>query len=459
MHPHFFISSRKLADIAIATGVCLLSLFGMPSQAQDTVTEEDLPLPLEEVRIFTQVLEQIRSAYVEELDDKTLLENAVRGMLSGIDPHSTYLVNEAYDSLQENTTGEYGGLGVEISVENGTIVIIAPMEDSPAERAGVEAGDIIIKIDDTPTRDVTIPDTVDLMRGEPGTSITLTIVREGVIEPLELVVTREIITSRSVRYRNLEPGYGYIRIAQFMVGTGEQTREALVSLHEDNEPLKGLVLDLRNNPGGVLGGAVEVVDAFIDDGLIVYTQGRLENSGAEFKATPNNPSQGVPLIVLINGGSASASEIVAGALQDHKRAIIMGTQSFGKGSVQTVLPLTEDRAIKLTTALYYTPGGRSIQALGITPDITVDRGQVTSIADSAAYRESDLTGHLANGNGTPTGTTGQTQALRVLVNDYQLNEALNLLKGLNIVSPETIPAISHRLQQLPDLAGAATDTE
>lgn len=418
------------------------------------------PLPLDEVRIFTQVLEQIRSAYVEELDDKTLLENAIRGMLSGIDPHSTYLVNEAYDNLQESTTGEYGGLGVEISVEDGTIVVISPMEDSPAERAGVKAGDLIIRIDETPTREVTVGDTVDLMRGPPGTEIILTIIREGEIEPLEIPVTREIISSRSVRYRTIEPGYGYIRIAQFMTTTGEQTRDALISLHEDNQPLKGVVLDLRNNPGGVLGGAVDVVDAFIESGLIVYTEGRLENSGMEFEATPNDPSQGVPLVVLINGGSASASEIVAGALQDHQRAIIMGTQSFGKGSVQTVLPLSENRAIKLTTALYYTPNGRSIQALGITPDITVDRGQVTRIADSsAAYREADLSGHLANGNGTPDGTVGQTQALEVLVSDYQLNEAINILKGLNIVRPNTIPALSRRLQvESPDLAEVTQDS-
>lgn len=436
-------SCLKFASKLFTTA--LLSAGSTLGYAQDGAAgPEALPLPLDEVRIFTQVLEQIRNAYVEEIDDKTLLENAIRGMLSGIDPHSTYLVNEAYENLQENTTGEYGGLGVEISVDEGTIVVIAPMEDSPAERAGVKAGDLIIRIDDIPTREVTISDTMDLMRGEPGTTIHLTILRDGALEPLEIDVTREIITSRSVRYRSLEPGYGYIRIAQFMTGTGEQTRDALISLHEDNSPLKGLILDLRNNPGGVLNGAVEVVDAFISEGLIVYTEGRVDNADHEFSATANDPSQGVPLIVLINGGSASASEIVAGALQDHQRAIIMGTRSFGKGSVQTVLPLTEDRAIKLTTALYYTPNGRSIQALGITPDITVNRGRVTRIDDSTPYSEADLSGHLANGNGTPDTRAGQTQSLEVLVGDYQLNEALNILKGLNIVRPGTIPALSKR---------------
>lgn len=410
---------------------------------------EDLPLPLDEVRIFAQVLNQIRNAYVEEIDDKTLLENAIKGMLAGIDPHSTYLATEDYDSLQENTTGEFGGLGVEVGIENGFIKIIAPMDDSPAARAGIQAGDLIIKLDDTPARDVTLGDTSDLLRGEPGTSITLTIMREGQSEPLEVTVTREIIRARSARYRELEPGYGYIRIAQFATNTAAEVVDALEQLHESDTPLGGVILDLRNNPGGVLQSAVGVVDAFIEDGLIVYTKGRIENADMRFEATPEDPSRKVPLVVLINSGSASASEIVAGALQDLGRAIIMGTPSFGKGSVQTVLPLTNDRAIKLTTSLYYTPNGRSIQAKGITPDIQIDRGQVTRIPDSvAAYREADLAGHLQSGNAvveedaeaapatTTPATTAPAQpgpAAEVLVEDYQLNEALNLLKGLSIL--------------------------
>ena len=410
---------------------------------------EDLPLPLDEVRIFAQVLNQIRNAYVEEIDDKTLLENAIKGMLAGIDPHSTYLATKDYDSLQENTTGEFGGLGVEVGIENGFIKIIAPMDDSPAARAGIQAGDLIIKLDDTPARDVTLGDTSDLLRGEPGTSITLTIMREGQSEPLEVTVTREIIRARSARYRELEPGYGYIRIAQFATNTATEVVDALEQLHESDTPLGGVILDLRNNPGGVLQSAVGVVDAFIEDGLIVYTKGRIENADMRFEATPEDPSRKVPLVVLINSGSASASEIVAGALQDLGRAIIMGTPSFGKGSVQTVLPLTNDRAIKLTTSLYYTPNGRSIQAKGITPDIQIDRGQVTRIPDSvAAYREADLAGHLQSGNAvveedaeaapatTTPATTAPAQpgpAAEVLVEDYQLNEALNLLKGLSIL--------------------------
>ena len=328
------------------------------------------------------------------------------------------------------------------------------MDDSPAARAGLQAGDLIIKLDDTPTQEVTLGDTTELLRGEPGTSIRLTIVRQGVNEPFEVKVTREIIKARSIRFREPEPGFAYVRISQFSANTGTEMVDALNKLQGDNNKLKGMVLDLRNNPGGVLQSAVGVVDAFLTNGLIVYTKGRLANSSLRFEATPDDPSHGIPLVVLINGGSASASEIVAGALQDHKRAIIMGTRSFGKGSVQTVLPLTNDRAIKLTTSLYFTPNGRSIQAEGIKPDIVVDRGQVTKIADSvAAYREVDLNKHLANANtgkpeekkaapapakpvAAPAAPKGKTPVDDVIVPDYQLNEALNLLKGLALARPD-----------------------
>lgn len=406
--------------------------------ADAAASDSTLPLPIDEVRIFAQVLNQIRNSYVEPIDDKTLLENAIRGMLAYIDPHSSYLASDDYSELQEDTTGEFGGLGVEVAIENGFIKIIAPMDDSPAARAGIIAGDLIIKLDDTPARDVTLGDTSSLLRGAPGTSIRLTILREGLAEPFEVTVTREIIQARSIRYNEVEPGYGYIRIAQFAANTGTEVVNALDKLHAGETPLKGLILDLRNNPGGVLQAGVEVVDAFVTEGLIVYTQGRVENADMRFEATPADPSKNVPLIVLINEGSASASEIVAGALQDQQRAIIMGTQSFGKGSVQSVLPLTNDRAIKLTTALYYTPNGRSIQARGIVPDITVDRGTVTRPPQSlAAYREADLTGHLeadtAKDDATEYVPAPATAAPEVLVEDYQLNEALNVLKGLNIL--------------------------
>jgi carboxyl-terminal processing protease len=420
---------------------------GAVAPTSNTNNDASKPLPIDEVRIFAQVLNQVREAYVEPIDDKTLLENAIKGMLAGIDPHSSYLADEAYSDLQETTTGEFGGLGVEVGIENGFIRIIAPIDDSPAARAGIQAGDLIIKLDDTPAQQVTEGDSSELLRGAPGTSIRLTIMREGRTEPFEVTIVREIIKARSIRSRELEAGYGYIRIAQFSGKTGDEVVEALSKLQGENNALKGLVLDLRNNPGGVLQAGVATVDAFITEGLIVYTQGRVANSNMRFEATPDDPSHGVPLVVLINGGSASAAEIVAGALQDSKRAILMGTRSFGKGSVQSVLPVSEDRAIKLTTSLYFTPNGRSIQATGIVPDIIVDRGQVTKIADSVtAYREEDLSRHLSNANtdikitspantktpSPPASSTSQPKGDDVLVDDYQLNEALNLLKGLSI---------------------------
>ncbi len=407
-------------------------------QGNDRDAAEELPLPLDEVRIFAEVLNRIRNAYVEPLDDRTLLENAVRGMLAGIDPHSSYLVNEEFDNLQEMTTGEFGGLGVQVGVNNGFITIISPVDGSPADIAGIQAGDIVIKIDDTPTTDITIDETTDLMRGPPGTDIVLTILREGVDEALEITVTRDIITSSSVRSRFLEPGFAYIRISQFVTGTGREINTALENFHLNDADLEGIILDLRNNPGGVLQAAVDVVDAFISEGLIVYTEGRETSSYSRYDATPANPSRGVPLIVLINQGSASASEVVAGALQDHGRAVIMGTQSFGKGSVQTVLPLANDRAIKLTTALYFTPNGRSIQALGITPNIIVRQGRLTSLPDNpASYREEDLEGHLENED--MVGSIPEVLDLtgdQVIIGDYQLNEALNILKGLVLLQAQ-----------------------
>lgn len=432
---------RQLANVmAIFLAILLIGtiLIGTPTLAQAQADNEeadaDLPLPLNEVRIFAEVLNRIRSAYVEPIDDKTLLENAVKGMLAGIDPHSSYLANEDYDLLQENTTGEFGGLGVEVGIDNGFITIISPVDGSPADRAGIRAGDIVIKIDDTPTTDTTIQDTTELMRGPPGSEVVLTILREGADEAMEITVVRDVIRSRSVRSRFLEPGYGYVRVSQFVTGTGGEVVSALESFQQSDTELQGVILDLRNNPGGVLQAAVDVVDAFITEGLIVYTEGREESSFTRYEATASDPSRGVPLIVLINEGSASASEVVAGALQDHNRAVIMGTQSFGKGSVQTVLPLTNDRAIKLTTALYYTPNGRSIQARGITPNIIVRQGRVTDVPDNPAlYREEDLAGHLENTDEPDTEVSLDISGERVIVTDYQLNQALSILKGLALL--------------------------
>ncbi|UAW98614.1 S41 family peptidase [Halopseudomonas nanhaiensis] len=419
---------------------CLsLALVSVPVGAQESAAVQaapeqaaPAPLPLDELRTFAEVMERIRSAYVEPVDDATLLDNAIRGMLEGLDPHSDYLDPEDFKGLQDSTSGQFGGLGIEIGQDEGGLRVIAPIDDTPAARAGIEPGDLIMMIDDQPVKGMSLVEAVEKMRGPAGSSVTLTIVR-GDGGPFEVELERAIVKVKSVRTEALEPGYAYLRITQFQTNTGDEVRRTLQRLASE-ETLKGIVLDLRNNPGGVLQAAVEVTDAFITEGLIVYTRGRLPNSEMRFNATSNAPAGDVPLVVLINGGSASASEIVAGALQDHGRAIVMGTDSFGKGSVQTVLPLNNDRALKLTTALYYTPNGRSIQAQGIVPDIRVERAKVTVDPEqTAAYREADLARHLNNANGEerPTVRTPMTERSEN-DSDYQLNQALNLLKGLNI---------------------------
>ncbi len=389
------------------------------------------PLPLNELRTFTEVLERIRTSYVEPVDDATLLENAIRGMLDGLDPHSAYLEPEAFRGLQDSTSGQFGGLGIEVGQEDGMIKVISPIDDTPASRAGIEPGDLIVKIDDQPVKGMSLMDAVERMRGPVGSKITLTLVR-GAGRPFDVQLERAVVKVKSVRTETLEPGYAYLRITQFQNNTGDELRRSLKALNSKGE-LKGLVMDLRNNPGGVLQAAVEVADSFLSEGLIVYTKGRLPNSEIRFNASAINPGEDIPLVVLINGGSASASEIVAGALQDRGRAVIMGTDSFGKGSVQTVLPLNNDRALKLTTALYYTPNGRSIQAQGIVPDIRVERAQLTRNAEDIGYREADLVGHLNNSDGErPTQRQAPNKAQTEREDDYQLNQALNLLKGLNI---------------------------
>jgi len=428
------ISLRNRAFKRIATTACIL-LFSSFVQAEQNNAPEQGPLPLKELRTFTEIYDRIKQAYVEPVDDTTLLNNAIDGMLNGLDPHSAYLRKEDLDDLQENTRGEFGGLGIEIELQNGFVRIITPIDDTPALKAGVEAGDLIVKIDSHTVNGLSLQEAVDLMRGKPGTQVTLTVVRESLPQPLEIKITRDIIKVASIKHRSLEAGYGYIRITQFQVQTGTDLIKAIKKLQKENQPLKGLVLDMRNNPGGVLNAAVEVSDAFLTDGLIVYTSGRLPNSELRFNATPKNPSQDVPLVVLINGGSASASEIVAGALQDHHRAIILGTQSFGKGSVQTVLPLTNDSALKLTTARYFTPSGRSIQAEGITPDLIVETTRVTStVKPSLRIKESDLKGHLSNGDEKEKAPSKNGPEIALAEKDFQLYEALNLLKGLHIFS-------------------------
>ncbi|MHA6494990.1 S41 family peptidase [Pseudomonas borbori] len=422
----------RLTSLALA--VALLGSGSLAHADATPATAPQAPLPLDELRTFAEVMDRIKSAYVEPISDKTLLENAIKGMLSNLDPHSAYLEPEAFLELQESTSGEFGGLGIEVGIEDGFIKVVSPIDDTPASAAGIQPGDLIVKIDGKPTKGMSMMESVEKMRGKAGSKITLSLVREGG-KPFDVELTRAVIRVKSVKSQMLEDGYGYVRITQFQVNSGEEVGKALAKLRKDNgKKLRGLVLDLRNNPGGVLQAAVEVSDHFLKQGLIVYTEGRIANSELRFSADPTDASEGVPLVVLINGGSASASEIVAGALQDHKRGVVMGTDSFGKGSVQTVLPLNNDRALKLTTALYFTPNGRSIQAQGIVPDIEVARAKLTREKDDANIKEADLQGHLGNGNGgadKPSGSKAE-QVARPQDDDYQLSQALNLLKGLNI---------------------------
>jgi len=392
-------------------------------------------LPLEDLRAFSEVFGQIKASYVEEVSDHDLLENAIKGMLTGLDPHSTYLDKKAFKDLQEGARGEFGGLGIEVGMEDGFVKVITPIDDTPAFKAGVEAGDLVIRLDEKPVKGMTLGDAVKIMRGKPGTDIVLTIIRDGETRPIKISITRDIIKVVSVKNRILEPGYGYIRIASFQTRTGANLLEAISTLKKETEGgvLKGLVLDLRNNPGGLLNAAVSVSDAFLTDGLIVYTEGRIKHSKMSFKASPADALKGAPIVVLVNAGSASASEIVAGALQDHKRAVIMGQQSFGKGSVQTILQNNKGGAVKLTTARYFTPSGRSIQAEGITPDIVLSKVKLEKLDDDfASIKEKDLNKHLVNPSAAEEDKKAKKEQL-ALSNDYPLNEALNLLKGINIL--------------------------
>jgi carboxyl-terminal processing protease len=406
-------------------------------------------LPLEEIRTFTEVFAKVKNDYVEPVDDRTLLESAIRGMLEGLDPHSAYLDQEAYRDLQEGTSGEFGGLGIEVGVEDGFIKVIAPIDDTPAYRAGVKAGDLIIRLDDTPVKGMPLNDAVDMMRGNPGTQITLTIVREGEERPFTITITRDVIKVRSVRSRTLEPGYGYLRISNFQLHTADDVVREIDSLRKNNSAgLKGMVIDLRNNPGGILSSAVAVSDLFLEQGLIVYTEGRVRDSKLKFNAKPVDVLEKAPLVVLVNAGSASASEIMAGALQDHRRAIIMGQKTFGKGSVQTILPMANEAALKLTTARYYTPNGRSIQAEGIAPDIIVEQLVVEEPKEDAVIvTEANLTRHLENdaegdqdaapeqsgSENAPPATPPEGKEPSLAGSDYALYQALNVLKGLVIL--------------------------
>ncbi|HRF42638.1 MAG TPA: S41 family peptidase [Candidatus Competibacteraceae bacterium] len=445
--------------LSFLAGISLTTVYA--GRAEKSVPPES-KLPLDELRTFTGVLDAVKQDYVEPIEDKMLLENAIRGMLSNLDPHSAYLDAEAFQDLQIGTSGEFGGLGIEVGQENGFIKVIAPIDDTPAQRAGIQAGDLIIRLDDTSLKGMALSDAITKMRGKPNTSIVLTIVREGVKKPFKVKLVREIIQVRSIKSRLLEPGFGYLRITQFQAKTEVNLQDALQDLKKQNQgTLKGLILDLRNNPGGVLNGAVDVADNFLDEGVIVQTKGRDQDSEQTFKATAGDLLEKAPMVVLVNGGSASASEIVAGALQDHRRALVLGERTFGKGSVQTILPLGNGTAVKLTTARYYTPNGRSIQAEGIKPDIELKTLKVADeIADTGLIKEADLTGHLQNdgGNGAapvpdetessplpaPQTTVGANSELAK--SDYQLYEALNMLKGMTLLQSHS----AHPQSPLPE---------
>ena len=422
--------------LGVFMGICG-SVFA--EKDKNDVALENEALPFEDLRTFTEIFGRIKRDYVEPVSDKKLLEDAIRGMLAGLDPHSAYLVSEEYQELKEGTTGQFGGLGIEVTMENGFIKVVSPIDDTPAQKAGIKTGDLIVRLDDEPVKGMSLADAVKKMRGEPGSKIVLTVVREGAEAPLKLTLVRAVIKVQSVKSRLLEKNYGYLRVSSFQSGTGESLKEALANMKKENGGnLKGLVLDLRNNPGGVLNAAVDVSDAFLKSGLIVYTEGRIENSEMRFNAAPDDLIDGAPLVVLINAGSASASEIVAGALQDQKRAVIMGEKSFGKGSVQTILPTSNGAAVKLTTARYYTPSGRSIQAEGIEPDIALANVKLESLDKSEfdPVKEADLSHHLQNGKAKELAKEAEAEKAKEAgeYKDYPLYQALTLLKGISIVN-------------------------
>jgi carboxyl-terminal processing protease len=420
-----------LLGISVGVGVTVMRAV---QAERDAAAQTAKPLPIEELRTFTEVFSRIKADYVEPVDDKKLLRDAIQGMLSGLDPHSAFLDPEGFKEMRVGTEGEFGGLGIEVTMEDGFVKVVSPIEDTPAARAGLKTGDLVIRLDDKAVKGMTLTEAVKTMRGKPGTSITLTVVREGQSKPLTFTLSRAVIKIQSVKHRMLEDGFGYVRITQFQANTGDTLKDALNKLKLQNKgKLKGMVLDLRNNPGGVLNAAVQVSDAFLTTGLIVYTEGRIADAELKFSATPADLINGAPMVVLVNGGSASASEIVAGALQDHKRAVIMGTKTFGKGSVQTILPMQGGTALKLTTARYYTPSGNSIQAKGILPDVITEEAKVTKREKATEdLTEASLTGHLENKKGKPEAAKDKGVKLATTGEDYQLQEALNLLKGISI---------------------------
>ena len=411
-------------------GAAILSLSALTLSETDTeATDASVSISFKELQLFADTFDAIRRGYVEEVTDAELFEMAVKGMLTNLDPHSAYLTDDDYENLQESTDGQFTGLGIGIGYRGGFIAIVTPIDGSPAIEAGLQAGDVILKIDGTSTQGMSTSESSTYMRGAKGTEVTLEIGRAGESQPFDVVVTRGVIEVPSVRTRELDDGYWVIRVSRFQRDSGAEVTAALASALSEGE-VRGVVLDVRNNPGGVMNASVEMAGNFLDGGLVVYTQGRHPDSVNTFNAQAGEVIPGVPLVVLVNGGSASASEIVAGALQDRGRAVIMGTQSFGKGSVQTVLPVSESKALKLTTSLYYTPSGRSIQQDGIVPDVVVERARLTSLEQGQRLREADLNGSLVNEGVEQEVETEVIASLRE--EDNQLYEAFTLLKGINV---------------------------
>ncbi len=415
--------------VGMVAGAVLLPGIGPEAQSAPSDTFRSL-------KLFGDVFERVRAEYVEEVGDQALIETAINGMLASLDPHSSYLDAEKYRDMQVQTRGEFGGLGIEVTMENGLVKVVSPIDDTPAFRAGIEAGDLITHIDGEPVMGLTLSEAVERMRGPVDSKIALRLMRQGNEEPIEVSLARAVIKISPVR-AHLEGDVGYVRLTTFNEQTSSALRDKLDELKAQNSKLRGLVLDLRNNPGGLLDQAVAVADAFLDKGEIVSTRGRRADSIQRFNARPGDLATNLPIVVLINGGSASASEIVAGALQDHRRAIVMGTQSFGKGSVQTIMPISGQGAIRLTTARYYTPAGTSIQAKGITPDIEVHQANVQLLDDTNGRREADLRGRLDNDQATAGSEANDGET--VDASDYQLARAVDLLRGIALYEGRGTP--------------------
>ncbi|MDE2069787.1 MAG: S41 family peptidase [Gammaproteobacteria bacterium] len=415
--------------MALALGAVLPAFAATPSAAPAAATA----LPWQQVKLLADVMQLVKQDYVAPVDDTTLIDNAIRGMLAGLDPHSAYLDKGDFQQLQIITTDRFGGLGLEVTQQDGAVTVVSPIDGTPAAKAGMQSGDVIVRVNNTALDGMTLDEAVALMRGKPGTTVTLLVLRRGATKPLSFTLTRAEVHLTSVRSRLLQPGYGYLRISQFSEDTTDGVRDALQALVQQNHgALKGLVLDLRNNPGGLLDAAVDVSDDFLNSGVIVSARGRAPDSNFVRRATPGDILNGAPMVVLVNAGTASAAEITAGALQDDHRALILGTRTFGKGSVQTVIPLPEGGALKLTTSLYYTPSGRSIQAEGITPDLVVPEFKLSVPAAAENLTEANLEGHFTNNAPTPEASGNLRADAQLAQQDFQLYEALNVLKGLTI---------------------------